>query len=169
MSNKEGIFKAERKKVKNVRCYRIGSKEKYPHWLAKAIAQGYIIIEKNVEGLTDVVTFYRGQKKKHFYDDDYIVKLPEGPIIGVDHDKFHELYIKQNPDAWVVDIVNKSPRCPEWATKAVNNNIIRIYELADGNTYIQFKKDRTYYAKGLNDKITFKEIFMTEDEKDSLC
>lgn len=157
--SKKGNFKAERKKIKNVKCYKIGSKDKYPHWLSKAIAQEYIIIEKNVEGLTDVVTFYRGKKEKHFYNDDYIVKLPEGPIIGVDYDKFNELYTEQNPDAWVIDIVNKNFRCPEWAIEALNNNILHICRLPGGEIYLQFKKGNTYYTKEITEKISFKDVF----------
>ena len=85
-------MRAIRKQVKNVRVYQIGSKKPFPHWLKKAISKGYISIKEGVGGIVDVAIVYRGPRKQHFYEEDYLVKLPEGPIIGVEKEKFYELY-----------------------------------------------------------------------------
>ena len=85
-------MRAIRKQVKNVRVYQIGSRKPFPHWLKKAISEGYIIIEENVGGIVDIATLYRGSRKQCFYEEDYLVKLPEGPIIGVEKEKFYQLY-----------------------------------------------------------------------------
>lgn len=92
-----------RRSVQNVRAYRIGSRKPYPHWLRKAIATGYICIERGLGGITDAATILWNGKKQYFYEEDYLVKLPEGPIIGVKEEKFNLLYAPQFTQAYMID------------------------------------------------------------------
>ena len=151
-------MRAKRKQIKNVRCYEIGSRDSYPHWLKKAIAQDFIKIENSVGGLIDVATFYRGKRIKHFYGGDFIVKLPEGPVIGVDRDKFYELYEPQYPDAWVIDIVNKTSRCPDWALEALKQGKFKII-YTEKDVFLQFKNNLTYYTKNKFETVSYNEVF----------
>ncbi len=74
----------------------IGSREPYPHWLKKQIAEKNIRMIEGLCGITDAAIIQWGNRKKYYYDMDFIVKLPEGPVIGVEREKFFELYQPQD-------------------------------------------------------------------------
>lgn len=78
----------------------IGSREPYPSWLKKEIYRKNVKIIEGLGGFTDAACIYWGTHKKYYYDMDFIVKLPEGPVIGVEREKFFELYQPQDVKSW---------------------------------------------------------------------
>lgn len=109
-------MKYKRKEINSVQAFKLGScYSPIPKWLSKAIKRGDVTLEPH----TGIYFVSWNKRKKRFYEGDYIVKLPEGPVIGVSAEKFHSLYIKQ-----LDDFIPSQGRTPLWAREALDHKII---------------------------------------------
>lgn len=118
-------MRVTRRQVKDVRAWQVGD-ECHPRWLMKAVMRGDVVFEPD-NVIIDCVGVVWNNGMKVFHVGDYLVKLPEGPIIGIDKEQFKMLYQPQLPAITVEELwyyQNKNYYKPQWVQEAIDNKDI---------------------------------------------